>query len=630
MALLDILKKSKSSNCKIKNGANVVYHHTHSHSGLLSGNNVKLFYIKLDEPHRLWKPNEYIKGEVILDIKKDLTNIALRFSLISEIKVKLKSTGPTTNKKIEKLVEKSSFLYGSEGIQQETNNNAIPHADPINGLTKGEHRFPFRIKIPNGKHIFSSIKFEKGSIDYYLQCSLESLGINQHEKPISRCEQGFSVLVPLDVTNLPDIKTKTVVLQSYSMLSHRNGSQSNKLLTPEDASSSFTKFTNHSTNSKSSKSSSSSKVSKSSKELSLKTNEQQSHLNPNKIDKTVQISVDIGKSGYILGDLIPIHIAIQHYKECHHSAGLILTLVRICRIGNQNTSMETFRKDICQNIAPLYIDPETLQSNSTLYLKVPLDTLSTFTSFNKFFSFQYYVEVMVNLSRKNMVYTESNRIIGSGADDDDDSNGFIFNGNNNNNDNNNASTSNGNNNNGNTIRNKVTQGVENNINHIQKKVLKIVTQTENGKNNGSDNILNNQNDIESNIIYKDMVNVEKLKRLRNVTGMSIEIVVGTTKQPTQNITTQSTEASNLQTSTRNEYSSETNDLSESIVCHCHHSINGTQIPDWDVNEWLTSPMIDNPAPEYTPKEGTNEANLEDKQELERLRLQELESQPDDY
>ncbi|EJS43769.1 rim8p [Saccharomyces arboricola H-6] len=542
MSLLRLCNKEPKVSSKIK-GHGIVGNYG---NGMLAHNNVKQFLININEPHRVWKPNESITGEAVIDIKKDVTNVAIKISLVCEIRVKTGNSPTSKNKRVERILEKSTFLYGQDYIKTESSTKEkkppVDKSSVLNGLSKGEHRFPFRIKIPRGKGMFSSIKFERGSITYYLTCNLESLNnANVLKKPEAKCEREFSVIVPLDVSRLPRPKTKTVVLQSASMVQSKRGKST------EDASSSYTQLTQKSNASNSSGSSINSKISP-------------------PLSKTVTISVDIPQAGFVIGEIVPIDVKIDHYKPFYAPVGLTTTLVRICRVGGagKDDPMETFRKDICQSISPVYINPETLQFQSRVYLKVPLDAFSTLTTVSRFFSFQYYIEVMVNLSKKNVVYTESNRIIGT------------------------------------PIEEQSGSGVENNINRIQRKMLRMVN---------PETLENDSEGYESSIFFKDMVNVEKLKRLRNVTGMSIETVIGTTRSEQQRYDTSVTRQPSTIT---------------------------PQGSAPDLRDWL-APLnayeYDGvPVPKYSPNYKINVPS-EDKQELEQKRLQQLESDPppcDDY
>lgn len=583
------LKSKNSTTSSIPNSSATSMTHN-----LLSSHAVKQFTVNLNEPHRIWKPKEYLAGETMLELRRDITNFAVKLSLVSEITVKTRGNGPATmkSKKTVRLIEKSTYLYGGQYKEHKSNDNiTTPTNNEVNnegnnyatsvtnddikiGLTKGTHKFPFRIRVPNttNKKLFSSIKFERGSISYFLQCSLESINdLDCDKQPLAKCETDFQVIVPLDVTCLNKERTKSVVLQSASMVD-RLGSTGHSSTTNTDAiSSTFTNLT--STNNSGLSSSSSSK----SGGVLNKTNSME--------NKTVTISVSLPSSGFVIGEAIPVKINLKHYKEYYHLAGIITTLVRICRVGGDEP-LETFRKDICQNVTPLYVDSESLEFTTTVYLKVPLDAFSTFHSMDKMFSFQYYVEVIVNLSRKNLVYTESNKIIGGGEVEDDTSSSKF-----------------------------------NKIGSLQKKVLTLV---------------NNQNkstkeDIESMLSFNDMVNVENLKRLRNVTGMSIEIVVGTMRSD-------SNQNSKPEDSAREISRIEGLQLSRpsTILARLHSQ--ESRSPTSDLNYWLTSGTLDSleTVPQYTEaSDSSNRAAIsdtiatDDKQELEQQRLRALESQPPD-
>lgn len=490
-----------------------------------NSNLIKSFKIEFDNNKIYYNNGDYLIGEVILLLNNKIKNILLNINLICKLNI--------SHGNINKiLINNKALLYGG---------------DTNNGLSKGEHRFPFKIKIPNNS--ISSINFERGSIIYKLNCSLEE--INNNSTILSNCSKNFNVLSSIDVKPFNDIRNKTVVLQSSTSINKSVSSH-------DDGNSSYiTKITNNSTSSSNNSHNSSSKI---------------RHNNNNNIDKRVIISVNLPHSGFTIGEIIPITISLKHYKEFSHPTSLIATLVRICRVcGNDNNDQitETFRKDICQSISPVYIDPITLECNILMYLKIPLDVFPTFNKIKNFFSFQYYVEVMVNLSQKNIIYTESNRIIGKPNDKSPQSGEILM------------------------------QRLEDNVNHIQRSLLSKIN------NNTNDN----QND-NNNISYNDMVNVDKLKRLRNVTGMSIEIVIGTYRsieKPQEPPPQQQQENSITNT---NQLSNWLNDI--------------------NLQQEQSHNML---LPEYSPPINNNNNNTmivntnDDKNELERERLKQLESDP---
>lgn len=626
MTLLSLLRKDKNKSAyKLKNRKESKSL-GHSHS-ILSSNVTRQFYITLEEPHRIWKPNELIIGETTLEIKKDITNVAIRLSLISEIKVRTGYNAPSAmkTKKTTRLIELSTFLYGFD-MAQEFNNNRngtndsdsesplSENNDPtkeeeneqdldsendnikiVNGLTKSVHKFPFKIKIPkNNKNLFSSLKFEKGCINYYLQCTLEPLSNDQSEKTsIAKCRNDFAVIVPLDVSNLPIPKTKTVVLQPFSTstIVHKKSNSSG-----DAASSMFSKSTNKSTDSNSSLCS------------------KRADGPP---EKTVSISVGLSRSGFVMGEVIPIKISLQHYKPYFHAAGVITTLVRVCRVGtndkNDGIPIEKFRKDICQCVSSLYVDPESLQAHILVHLKVPLDAFATFNPPNQLFSFQYYIEVMVNLSRKNIVYTESHKILGGTMDENDEAVYHSMN----------------NKNKTNKISSSKLYGIEKNI---QKKVFSFVNNTNDNDDydNDTNKAVSGVDDNESKILYNDMINVENLKGLRNVTGMSIEIVIGTVKANEKPERLKLNGTYNTET---NSYDAQPTSNSNEQNIDPSATTNISIPAANDLNNWLSNyPHYDymQPVPEYSPVVSSNSSYKpvsDDKQELERSRLQALESEP---
>ncbi|AAS53479.1 AFR108Wp [Eremothecium gossypii ATCC 10895] len=508
------------------------------------------FYIELGDAHKIWKPRDVVTGEVVLTLRKPLRGVSLRMSLEGNLRVQTGS-GATSRLKFQRtLFSKSSMIYG---VEQPEDAEQEGH-----GLTRGDHRFPFRMRVPS-KNIYTSIAFEKGSISYAVGCVLETRSGAQR---LSSCSRQISVLVPVDVSLLPKLRPKTVVLQSPQLL------RSAKANYPEhDTASSLTKRTTASANSNSSVTTVCS-------------------------SKTVTISVDLPESGYVIGDTIRIKVHIQHYKEYRNSAGLIATLVRICRVHSTGTDdpMETFRKDICQCVAPLYVEPETHTCSVGMNLNVPLDAFPTLVVPNQGFTFQYYIEVLANLSSKNIVYTESNRVIGGSGMADIPMPGSKL--------------------------------------HPVKKISMLPLKLQGPLGKQDTNI------DESLIFFQDMVNVDKLKRLRNVTGTSIEVVIGThrnnsVQQARQScpgspvggsdstmMSEQSAAGTSLPSSVLDIYDQLANRLSSSV---------GDQLLRYGMSPDSGPHSANDELPRYTPN--VDYMVTEDKRELEQRKLKELESEP---
>lgn len=355
------------------------------------------FYIELDEPHRVWSPGEIVTGVAVLDLKKNITDINIMLTLMGLIKIKSGQPTGSVRRKPHILFRHTSVIYGydhNEVSQRE-------HCDEATiGLSKGEHRFPFSVKLPK-KNIFTSISFEKGSISYSLRASInhnqsgspstsknsspasqisssgESILMPSPKNSIHYCEKNLNIIVPINVAKIPKPQTK----HAYLKVSDK------KLLKTISSTSTINSNTTQSTNNSDNSTESGSNF----------------HLQLNKDQALVKLSVDMEQSGYLRGETIPIKIRVSHYKPIQSSCGLIVTLIRLCRVDNgPETPLHSFRKDLCQVITPLYIDPQTLTAEVSTTLKVPVDSFPTIVG-TGLVTFQYYIEVLANVTNKNFM-----------------------------------------------------------------------------------------------------------------------------------------------------------------------------------------------------------------------------------
>ncbi|KAG7662604.1 RIM8 [[Candida] subhashii] len=134
------------------------------------------FYVQLDKPHQIWLPGDEVPGQIVLISKKNLANIVITLSLIGYIKINASSHSKLRPIR-HTLFDHTITIYGDD------NNNTDEFS---NGLLKGEHVFPFIVKLPN-KRIFTSIDFGKGSINYVLKASIGSASsyASQPSSPIN-------------------------------------------------------------------------------------------------------------------------------------------------------------------------------------------------------------------------------------------------------------------------------------------------------------------------------------------------------------------------------------------------------------------------------------------------------------
>lgn len=151
--------------------------------------------------------------------------------------------------------------------------------------------------------------------------------------------------------------------------------------------------------------------------------------------KTITATIDVLKGGFLRGDQIPIKITVNHTKHVRSLKGIIITLYRLARVdmhpalpvvpnskGDKNKtedyypksrtglgglslssagSSHTFRKDLSQSFAPLFVDPRTLTADVKCTVRVPDEAFPTISNVpGAMISFKYYIEVVVDIQGK--------------------------------------------------------------------------------------------------------------------------------------------------------------------------------------------------------------------------------------
>ncbi|KAH3688790.1 hypothetical protein WICPIJ_000234 [Wickerhamomyces pijperi] len=429
------------SNSSSTNTASTASSFKKKSSGFLEVNLINDFYIELQEPHKLWKPSEVLKGEIVLELKKNVTDINITLTLKGSIKIKPSTPATATRNKPYTLFDYTIVIYGEE-VLSEIGNVLRDNDEPLNGLSKGIHRFPFEMKLPR-KNIYTSISFEKGSIGYALKASINhnsvssspnsfastsssspktldqasksnissassaslvsSLITSKHS--IQYCEKNLNILVPINVAKIPKPQTKVASLRASDKKLMKTMSSTSTI------NSSITQFSSNSQNSEDSSSSNHS-------QSNQKQRQQQQQLQPTSIASpslpdssaavtSIRLSVDLPESGYLRGEIIPVKIKLNHYKPIHSPNGVIVTLTRVCRVDNgPGTPIQSFRKDLSQRITPLFIDPVTLTAEVSTSLKVPSDAFPTIIG-STIVTFQYYIEVLANISSRSVLNNSS-------------------------------------------------------------------------------------------------------------------------------------------------------------------------------------------------------------------------------
>lgn len=390
---------------------------------------VEEFYMLLDNPHQLWRPGDEVSGQIIFILKRNVANIVITLSLIGYVKLSSASHSKIRPVK-HTLFDHTIVIYGEH---QELLGETAGHSESFaNGLYKGEHRFPFIVKLPN-KRIYTSIDFGRGSIKYILKASIGNLSSLQASaapsnwsnssvssseprsivprtknfkmnSAILSSEKLITLIAPLDVSTLPPPKPKKLIIKdpriprrisrSHSSASTINTSSSGN--SDPNATELPTMATIQSGN-------------ESSNNVNSPNSGSYSGSSPNVVHgepvrpSNIKISLEIPERGYLRGESIPIKLRVNHLRQIQDLNGIIVTLVRVCRIDSgPDTVFESFRKDLQQLVLPLYVDPVTFRSEINTSMRVPADAFPTISGC-PLVSFEYFIEVLINLSGKSVV-----------------------------------------------------------------------------------------------------------------------------------------------------------------------------------------------------------------------------------
>lgn len=390
------------------------------------------FYILLDSPHNSWLPGDEIKGQIILITKSNLANIAITLSLIGYVKINSSSRSKLRPVK-HVLFDHSIEIYGD---------STEMGSELVNGLSKGEHRFPFVVKLPN-KRIFTSVDFGKGSITYLLKAQAKesvnelttnnlsktrNLKLLQNSNLIS--EKLINIINPIDISVLPAPRPKKLIIKvpRYNKRLQRTQSSNSTIHTSNTFSTISSNESTHTSeyNYQETQMSGTSGISQPPVGSQLEQLElDDSHdtfndvsaqlqvptpiptVSPDSRVNTIKVVMSIPQSGYIRGENIPIKLKITHSRQIQDVNGIIITFVRVCRLDNgPDGSFDSFRKDLSQSVIPIYVDPITLQSEIITNVRVPADAFPTISGC-PLVSFQYFIEVLINLSGKSVLLDSS-------------------------------------------------------------------------------------------------------------------------------------------------------------------------------------------------------------------------------
>ncbi|KAF3920607.1 hypothetical protein ABW21_db0202916 [Orbilia brochopaga] len=127
-------------------------------------------------------------------------------------------------------------------------------------------------------------------------------------------------------------------------------------------------------------------------------------------------TIELLKPACLPGEQVPVKITVSHNRPLKSMSGVITTLSRQCHLDTlppadkvltasslsfSKSSVSTFRKDLDQSLAALIVDPRSLTTVIKTSVRVPSDAFPSITTVPQgLLEFRYFVEVVVDLGGK--------------------------------------------------------------------------------------------------------------------------------------------------------------------------------------------------------------------------------------
>lgn len=419
--------------------------------------NITDFHIRAEEPHRRYSAGDNVRGAVVIVVVKPVRITHLTVSLHGYVRV-LKD--PTSVAKAQGSIvlpqngDSARPRYHGNGLASLFQDEQVLSGE--GRLEPGRYEFGFDLLFPD-KGLPSSIDFERGTVSYMVTATLTR---PTSIAPTSSCERKVMLVEDVDVGLLPVPRPRTIFLEPISKRNRRRksmvmdkstaapseinefNSEQDPLETPtEDLREQVTNPRSPIQSDMRSEISGESGVSNSTSlsrpEAALSQVGTLTSAKQQAVDKkTITATVELLKGGCLPGDAVSVRVTVQHTKRVKSMTGVIVTLLRqgkidsnppsalfdetlsrddVARIDKEDvfprsrtglgglsltssSSTSIFRKDLDQNIAPLIIDPNTMQTSVTVTVKLPDDSFPTIKGVpGEMISFKYVVEVVVDL-----------------------------------------------------------------------------------------------------------------------------------------------------------------------------------------------------------------------------------------
>ncbi|KAJ4130933.1 ph-response sensor protein [Fusarium equiseti] len=419
--------------------------------------NVTDFHIRAEEPHRRYSAGDNVRGAVVIVIVKPIRITHLTVSLHGYVRV-LKD--PTSVAKAQGTIvlpqngDAARPRYHGNGLASLFQDEQVLSGE--GRLEPGRYEFGFDLLFPD-KGLPSSIDFERGTVSYMVTATLTR---PTSIAPTSSCERKVMLVENVDVGLLHAPRPRTIFLEPISKRNRRRKSMAldksstaqseiNELNAGHELTETPTEdYREHTTDPRSpiqsdlrsevsgdsgvSNSTSLSRLEAPLSQVGTLTSAKQQAVDK----KTITATVELLKGGCLPGDAVSVRVTVQHTKRVKSMTGVIVTLLRQGKIDSNppnglfdesmsrddvahidkeevfprsrtglgglslssSSSTSIFRKDLDQNIAPLIIDPNTMQTSVTVTVKLPDDSFPTIKGVpGEMISFKYLVEVIVDL-----------------------------------------------------------------------------------------------------------------------------------------------------------------------------------------------------------------------------------------
>ncbi|KAI9729092.1 MAG: ph-response sensor protein [Chrysothrix sp. TS-e1954] len=418
------------------------------------------YEIELDEPHRTYSPGDHVEGRVILKVVKPLgvTHVVISlygyvqvFKRHSALKDPVRNSTRDTGRKGRRW---TSEYYGDGFVSLFEDESVLCGEGRMDPYT---YIFKFSIPFPTHPRLPSSIDFERGTICYALSSTLtRPLALN----PTRGCEKKIMFRDVIDVGTLQDRGPLVASLEPIEkgIISNMASRRSTTVSSKRSATSSNSKIAQSTRTLDDSVSLGESQISPPlspgvmsagsgsdatarhgqvppgrDSSSSIKTDSDAALL---PTLRTITATVNILKAGCLPGESVPLVVRIDHAKPVKSVTGIIATLYRQARTDlhpdlplrpSQNKggkeryedyyprsksglgglslsaagSSQTWRKNLSQTVAPLYIDPISLSSEVKLAVRVPADAFATIKNTpGNMISFTYHIEVVIDIHGK--------------------------------------------------------------------------------------------------------------------------------------------------------------------------------------------------------------------------------------